>query len=113
MYPGLGDSIRDIHGFDPVGFWPLAPGWWLLTGAVLLGGWLLFLLLRFLWRYPFFTWHHAARRRLLALLFLLTSRRQHPKQAHPKYFPRHGSPVQLPTGPSSTRAHQARRRPSS
>ena len=67
MYPGLGDSIRDIHGFDPVGLWPLAPGWWLLLGGVLLGGWLLFVVARFLWRYPFFTWHHAARRRLLAL----------------------------------------------
>jgi hypothetical protein len=67
MYPGLTDSIRDIHGFDAVGLWPPAPGWWLLLGGLLLGGWLLFLLLRFVWRYPFFSWHHAARRHLLAL----------------------------------------------
>jgi hypothetical protein len=67
MYPGLTDSIRDIHGLDPVGLWPLAPGWWLVLVVALLGGWLLFLALRFVWRYPFFTWHHSARRQLLRL----------------------------------------------
>jgi hypothetical protein len=67
MYPSLSDSIRDIHGLDPVGLWPLAPGWWLVLAVALLVGWLLFLVLRFLWRYPFFTWHHSARRQLLRL----------------------------------------------
>lgn len=67
MYPGLTDSIRDIHSLDPVGLWPLAPGWWLVLAGVLFAGWLLFLALRFVWRYPFFTWHHSARRQLLRL----------------------------------------------
>ena len=67
MYPGLTDSIRDIHSLDPVGLWPLAPGWWLAVMGLLVAGWLLLLLLRFVWRYPFFTWHQAARRRLLSL----------------------------------------------
>jgi hypothetical protein len=67
MYSGLTDSIRDIHSLDPVGLWPLAPGWWLVLGGLLLGGWLLFVTLRFVWRYPFFTWHHDARRQLLRL----------------------------------------------
>jgi hypothetical protein len=38
-----------------------------MLAAVLLVGWLLFLALRFLWRYPFFTWHYSARRQLLRL----------------------------------------------
>ena len=67
MYPGLTDSIRDIHSLDPVGLWPLAPGWWLVLAGVLFAGWLLFLALRFVWRYPFFTWHNSARRQLLRL----------------------------------------------
>lgn len=28
--------LRDIHWPDPVGFWPLAPGWWLIGLMVLL-----------------------------------------------------------------------------
>jgi hypothetical protein len=64
---GLDTAIRDIHGLDPVGFWPPAPGWWLVAVAAVLTAWLLWLTLRFLWRYPFFTWHRDARRRLTAL----------------------------------------------
>lgn len=30
------DGLRDIRGIDPVSFWPLAPGWWLLVGSVVL-----------------------------------------------------------------------------
>ena len=67
MDPGLDLSIRDIHGLDPVGLWPPAPGWWLVAAAALLATWLLFLAARFVWRYPFFTWHLDARRRLAAL----------------------------------------------
>jgi hypothetical protein len=35
-------QLRDIHGIDPVPWWPPAPGWWLLMGltlAVALGWW--------------------------------------------------------------------------
>lgn len=35
--------LRDLHLPADVGWWPLAPGWWVLVGAVLLGiGWLLY-----------------------------------------------------------------------
>jgi Domain of unknown function (DUF4381) len=67
MYSGLTDSIRDIHSLDPVGLWPVAPGWWLVLAGALLGGWLLYLALRFVSRYPFFTWHSSARRQLIRL----------------------------------------------
>ncbi|MEN8176755.1 MAG: DUF4381 domain-containing protein, partial [Pseudomonadota bacterium] len=28
------EGLRDIHGLDSVPWWPLAPGWWWLLGAV-------------------------------------------------------------------------------
>lgn len=31
-------ALRDIHLPDPVSIWPLAPGWWLLGGLLLLAG---------------------------------------------------------------------------
>ena len=28
--------LKDIHLPDPVGWWPLAPGWWILLGVIIL-----------------------------------------------------------------------------
>ena len=34
--------LRDLHLPDPIGWWPLAPGWWVLVGLGLIGvGWLI------------------------------------------------------------------------
>ena len=34
--------LRDLHLPDPIGWWPLAPGWWLVIALVVAGlGWLL------------------------------------------------------------------------
>jgi len=34
--------LRDLHLPDPVGWWPLAPGWWFLIALAMAGiGWLL------------------------------------------------------------------------
>ncbi len=37
-------QLRDIHGLDPLSWWPPAPGWWLLAFSLLLLIWLA-------WRY--------------------------------------------------------------
>lgn len=29
-------QMRDIEGIDPIGLWPLAPGWWLVLAALVL-----------------------------------------------------------------------------
>ena len=34
--------IRDLHLPDAIGWWPLAPGWWVVIGLVLLGTFVLF-----------------------------------------------------------------------
>lgn len=39
--------LRDLHLPEPIGWWPLAPGWWFLAVVALLG---LVLLLRLYWR---------------------------------------------------------------
>lgn len=41
--------LRDIHLPTEVGFWPPAPGWWLLLLIILV---FIFLVLRWLWRRP-------------------------------------------------------------
>ena len=39
--------LRDLHLPDPVNWWPLAPGWWVIAVLALIGlGWLL----RYAWR---------------------------------------------------------------
>ncbi len=44
--------LRDLHLPDPVSWWPLAPGWWVLIVLVLIGvGWLL----KLAWRKRQFT----------------------------------------------------------
>jgi hypothetical protein len=67
MLTGPLDQLRDIHGPDPVGWWPLASGWWLVALGALIAAWLLVAAVRYVSRYPFFTWHDDARRRLLGL----------------------------------------------
>ena len=48
--------LRDLHLPADIGWWPLAPGWWLLAGLLVLA--LLYLVYR-LWR----SWSRAAPRR--------------------------------------------------
>lgn len=34
--------LRDLHLPDPIGWWPLAPGWWAVIALIVIGiGWLL------------------------------------------------------------------------
>ncbi len=67
-------QLRDIHGIDPVGWWPPAIGWWLLAlGAATAVG-LLFWLARDLYRYPWGSWRRDARDRLIRLRRQLKTR---------------------------------------
>ncbi len=59
--------LRDIRDLDPVPWWPLAPGWWMLgIGVIVL---LVFALLALhdLRRFPVGSWNRDARRRLRSL----------------------------------------------
>lgn len=38
--------LRDIHLPLPLGYWPLAPGWWYLLASFMIGITVLFLLIR-------------------------------------------------------------------
>ena len=49
--------LRDIHLPDPVGWWPLAPGWWFLIALAAAG--IIFLLYK-----QFLKWRHNAARRV-------------------------------------------------
>jgi len=59
--------LRDIHSLDAVPWWPIAPGWWLLTGLLAL------LIVAAAGRYwliyhgPWVGWRGDARRQLRAL----------------------------------------------
>ena len=59
------DYLRDIHGLDPIGWWPPAPGW-IAVGIVAL---LVLVGLYWLLRsgYEFLGWRYDARRRLRGL----------------------------------------------
>ena len=59
-------QLRDIHGPDPVGWWPVAPGWWVVLASILVLFWLRWVLRRRRargWR----DWRHDAGSRLRGL----------------------------------------------
>jgi hypothetical protein len=60
----LVDQLRDIRGLDPVSWWPLATGWLLVAGIVLLLLFLSLLLIRHLHRYPPGSWRRDAQQQL-------------------------------------------------
>lgn len=35
MAPALLDQLHDIEELDPIGWWPLAPGWWIVMGLAI------------------------------------------------------------------------------
>ena len=70
MNPSLDPTtipLRDIHLPDAISWWPLAFGWWLLGGLVLLAG------LAFAVRFYASRRHRAARRGLMAALDALNA----------------------------------------
>lgn len=60
MNPELTTQLRDIHGLDPISWWPLATGWWLTLLALLILAWLISLLFQNMRRYPFGSWQRDA-----------------------------------------------------
>jgi len=53
-------QLRDIHGLDPISWWPLAPGWWISAALFLLTAVALYLVARHLIRYPPGSWRREA-----------------------------------------------------
>ena len=49
--------LRDLHLPDMIGWWPLAPGWWVVAALVIFG-------FSMLLRYSYRQWRHNAPRRL-------------------------------------------------
>ena len=70
--------IRDLHLPEAIGWWPLAPGWWIVIGLLAIGA--LFLLRRAL----------IAHRRSFARRYALIMLKQHCDA-----YARHGSAVEL------------------
>jgi len=65
--PELVSRLRDIQGLDPVPWWPLAPGWWLLALLALMLLFALVTLVRNLRRYPAGSWRRHAWKQLRSL----------------------------------------------
>ncbi|MES9863146.1 MAG: DUF4381 domain-containing protein [Candidatus Thiodiazotropha sp. LLP2] len=61
------DPLRDIRGIDPISWWPLAPGWWLVLAGVLLLILVVVWLIRRRRLYPLGRWQQDARRQLVTL----------------------------------------------
>lgn len=67
--------LRDIHLPEPGTWWPLAPGWWLLLGVVILIGLML-------WALRLWLRHVSRRKRALAKFKALQERHLRGESAH-------------------------------
>lgn len=56
-------QLRDIHGLDPISWWPLAPGWW-FVGVLAVAALTLIAMLVAHWRQPFGSWQRDAAAKL-------------------------------------------------
>ena len=63
----MNGQLRDIHGLDPLPWWPPGPGWWIAALLALLMLLFTVLLLRQLVRYPPGSWRRDAPRELRRL----------------------------------------------
>lgn len=78
MIGNLPAQLHDIRELDPIGWWPPAPGWWLLAVGCAITLYLLFYLTASLVRDPPGSWRREARRHLRDLRRRQTT--QPPKQ---------------------------------
>lgn len=67
MNPEAVEALRDIHGLDPVSWFPLAPGWWYLLGLLAIALLLVGMRYWLLYNGPWVGWRGDARRRLRQL----------------------------------------------